>query len=52
MTKGSVLIDVGGTVKELPNDYVWVFAGGIPPTDFLKATGIAFGAVDVSARTE
>jgi thioredoxin reductase len=51
--KGSVLIDVGGgTIKELPNDYVWVFAGGIPPTEFLKNTGIAFGAVDVSARTE
>jgi thioredoxin reductase/Pyruvate/2-oxoacid:ferredoxin oxidoreductase delta subunit len=51
--QGSVLIDVGGgTIKELPNDYVWVFAGGIPPTEFLKATGIAFGAVDVSARTE
>lgn len=50
--KGSVLIDVGGTIRELPNDYVWVFAGGIPPTEFLKATGIAFGAMDVSARTE
>jgi thioredoxin reductase/Pyruvate/2-oxoacid:ferredoxin oxidoreductase delta subunit len=50
--QGSVLLDIGGTVTELPNDYVWIFAGGIPPTDFLKATGIAFGAMDVSARTE
>jgi len=50
--QGSVLLDVGGTVKEIPNDYVWIFAGGIPPTDFLKATGIAFGSMDVSARTE
>jgi thioredoxin reductase (NADPH) len=49
---GTALIDVGGTIKELPNDFVWIFAGGIPPTEFLKATGIAFGAVDVSARTE
>ena len=49
---GSVLMDVGGTVKEIANDFVWIFAGGIPPTDFLKATGIAFGAMDVSARTE
>ena len=49
---GSVLIDVGGSVRELPNDYVWIFAGGIPPTDFLKATGIAFGSMDVSARKE
>jgi thioredoxin reductase len=50
--EGSVLIDVGGAIREIPNDYVWIFAGGIPPTDFLKATGIAFGAMDVSARTE
>lgn len=50
--KGSVSIDCGGTVKELPNDFVWIFAGGIPPTEFLKGTGISFGAVDVSARTE
>jgi thioredoxin reductase len=51
--KGSALIDVGGgEIRELPNDFVWVFAGGIPPTEFLKNTGIAFGAVDVSARTE
>ena len=50
--KGSVLLDCGGTVKELPNDFVWVFAGGIPPTEFLKSTGISFGAVDVSARME
>ena len=29
-----------------------VMVRGIPPTEFLKNTGIAFGAVDVSARTE
>ena len=50
--QGSVLIDVGGAIKEIPNDFVWIFAGGIPPTDFLKTTGIAFGAMDVSARRE
>jgi thioredoxin reductase len=50
--QGSVLIDCGGTIRELSNDFVWIFAGGIPPTEFLKATGISFGAVDVSARTE
>jgi thioredoxin reductase len=41
---GSVSIDVGGEIRELPNDFVWIFAGGIPPTDFLKAAGVAFGA--------
>ena len=51
--QGSALLDVGGgEIRELPNDHVWIFAGGIPPTEFLKATGIAFGAMDVSARTE
>jgi len=33
--RDSVLIDVGGTIQELPNDFVWIFAGGIPPTEFL-----------------
>src|SRR6202171_3134398 len=31
--EGSVIIDVAGTVQEIPNDYVWVFAGGTPPND-------------------
>jgi thioredoxin reductase/Pyruvate/2-oxoacid:ferredoxin oxidoreductase delta subunit len=40
---GSVSIEVDGQVRELPNDFVWIFAGGIPPSDFLKAAGVAFG---------
>ena len=43
---GSLSIEVGGEVRELPNDCVWIFAGGIPPSDFLKASGIAFGTAD------
>jgi thioredoxin reductase (NADPH) len=50
--QGSVLIECNGEIRELPNDHVWIFAGGTPPTEFLKATGIAFGAMDVSARVE
>ena len=50
--EGSVLIDCGGEIRELPNDFVWIFAGGTPPTEFLKATGISFGSADVTARTE
>jgi thioredoxin reductase (NADPH) len=49
---GSVSIDCGGEIRELPNDYVWIFAGGTPPTEFLKSVGIAFGSMDVTARTE
>jgi len=34
--KDSVVIDVNGKLEEIPNDYVWIFAGGEPPTAFLK----------------
>lgn len=40
---GSVLIDVAGQTRELPNDFVWIFAGGTSPSDFLKSAGMAFG---------
>jgi thioredoxin reductase len=43
---GSVLIEQGGAVRELSNDFVWIFAGGTPPSDFLKAAGVAFGVND------
>ena len=32
----SVSLKVGAEVRELPNDYVFVFAGGEPPFDLLK----------------
>src|SRR3974390_3625025 len=32
----SVVLDVNGKQETLPNDYVWIFAGGEPPTAFLK----------------
>lgn len=50
--EGSVSMECGGEIRELPNDFVWIFAGGTPPTDFLKATGIAFGPTDVTERSE
>jgi len=43
---GSVLIEVAGQVREIPNDFVWIFAGGTPPSEFLKSSGVAFGAVN------
>jgi thioredoxin reductase len=39
----SVKIDRAGKEIEIPNDYVFVFAGGIPPFDMLKKMGIRFG---------
>lgn len=40
---GSVILNTGGEVRELPNDLVWIFAGGTAPFDFLKSAGVAFG---------
>jgi len=50
----AVVIDVQGQPREIPNDYVWIFAGGTPPNDFLKKIGVGFGAKDLTqdASTE
>ena len=39
----SVSLDVRGARRELPNDFVWVFAGGTPPTAFLERVGVEVG---------
>jgi thioredoxin reductase (NADPH) len=44
-----VRLEVAGTVRELPNDYVWVFAGGTPPSEFLKSVGVQMGLTDLTA---
>jgi thioredoxin reductase (NADPH) len=44
----SVVLNVEGQQREIPNDYVWIFAGGIPPNDFLKKVGVGFGARDMT----
>ncbi len=44
----SVLIDVAGAVTELPNDWMWVFAGGEPPKAFLDKIGVAMGSRDLT----
>ena len=49
--EGRVSIEVGGEIREIPNDFVWIFAGGTPPSDFLKAAGIAFGEVNEEERS-
>jgi thioredoxin reductase len=48
------LLDVNGKTQEIPNDFVWIFAGGEPPTAFLKKIGVGCGAHDltVSASIE
>jgi thioredoxin reductase (NADPH) len=43
-----VILDVNGAQQTLPNDFVWIFAGGEPPTAFLKKIGIGFGERDLT----
>jgi thioredoxin reductase (NADPH) len=47
-TEDSVTLDVGGATETLPNDFVWIFAGGVAPNEFLKKVGIEFGAKDLT----
>ena len=44
----SVILEVSGVKQEIPNDFVWIFAGGTPPNAFLKKIGVGFGAKDVT----
>lgn len=46
----TVRLDIAGTVREIPNDYVWVFAGGTPPSEFLKVIGVQVGPKDLTAE--
>jgi thioredoxin reductase/Pyruvate/2-oxoacid:ferredoxin oxidoreductase delta subunit len=48
ITDSSVALDVNGELREIPNDFVWVFAGGTPPNDFLKKIGVLFGTCDIT----
>jgi thioredoxin reductase (NADPH) len=47
-TEKSAILDVGGSSKEIPNDFVWIFAGGEPPTAFLQKIGVRVGARDIT----
>ncbi len=35
-------------MQEIPNDYVWVFAGGVSPNEFQRKLGVAVGARDLT----
>ncbi len=50
----SVTLEVKGVRQDIPNDFVWIFAGGTPPNDFLKKIGVGFGDRDMTleASTE
>src|SRR4051794_5120898 len=44
----SVILEVAGAKQEIPNDFVWIFAGGTPPNTFLKKIGVGFATQDVT----
>jgi thioredoxin reductase len=44
----AVVLNVQGQVLEMANDFVWIFAGGTPPTDFLKKIGVGVGMRDMT----
>jgi thioredoxin reductase (NADPH) len=46
----SVTLEVNGQNQELPNDFAWIFAGGEPPTAFLKKVGVRIGMHDLTTE--
>ena len=42
------VLDIGGATREIPNQFVWVFAGGTPPNDFLRKIGVQLGMRDIT----
>ncbi len=44
----SVALDIKGQRHEIPNDFVWIFAGGLAPNEFLKKVGIRLGERDMT----
>ena len=44
----AVILNVNGELRKIPNDFVWILVGGIPPNDFLKKIGVEFGMRDIT----
>ena len=44
----AAVLDVAGRLQEVRNDFAWIFAGGTPPSDFLKKVGVEFGTRDIT----
>lgn len=47
-TESCAVLDVDGVLQEFPNDFVWIFAGGVAPNDFLRKIGVEFGPRDLT----
>jgi thioredoxin reductase/Pyruvate/2-oxoacid:ferredoxin oxidoreductase delta subunit len=46
----AVILDLGGSLQRITNDFVWIFAGGEPPTTFLKKIGVGLGSQDLTLQ--
>jgi thioredoxin reductase (NADPH) len=44
----SAVLEVNGVLKEIENDYVWIFAGGTSPNAFLKKLGVQINTKDLT----
>ena len=44
ISENEVLVKTGSGMQKIPNDYVFIFAGGIPPFKMLQEIGIRFGS--------
>jgi thioredoxin reductase len=51
-TKDEVVLEVSGQTQRIPNDFVWIFAGGEPPTAFLKKIGVSLGSQDLTSQAK
>jgi thioredoxin reductase (NADPH) len=47
-TEEFAILEVSGTAQKLTNDFVWIFAGGDPPTAFLKKIGVGFNSKNLT----
>jgi thioredoxin reductase (NADPH) len=47
-TEESAILEVSGATQKLANDFVWIFAGGDPPTAFLKKLGVGFNSKNLT----
>jgi len=53
ITEDAVVLDVKGEARQkIANDFVWVFAGGKPPNEFLRTIGVGFGMQDTGTEAE
>jgi thioredoxin reductase (NADPH) len=48
----SVVLNVGEETREIPNDFVWIFAGGTPPKELLQKVGIEMCSVDLTREAK